>query len=52
MTVRELITELLEYPMDSIAYIGKGMGPVRELHPAPGSMQQGSPDVVILEPES
>jgi hypothetical protein len=33
MTVRDLIKELLDYPLDSQVYIGKGMGPAREVVP-------------------
>lgn len=32
MTVRDLIRELLKYPMDVQPYIGKGMGPCCGVH--------------------
>jgi len=33
MTVRELIMELLDHPLDSEVYIGKGMGPCTSVTP-------------------
>jgi hypothetical protein len=31
MTVRDLIRELLDHPLDSQVYVGKGMGPLRRV---------------------
>lgn len=52
MTVKELIAQLLEYPMDAIPYVGKGMGPVAEVHAAEGVVPGSTLSrLVMLEPE-
>jgi hypothetical protein len=36
LTVRDLICALLEHPLDSVAYVGKGIGPVLSVESASG----------------
>ena len=46
LTVRDLICALLDYPLNSVVYVGKGVGPARSVEGASGI----GADYVILSP--
>jgi hypothetical protein len=52
LTVRDLVRELLDHPMDSQVYVGKGMGPLGQVESAVGDgVITGTQQVcVVLSP--
>jgi hypothetical protein len=50
LTVRDLIRELLDHPLDSQVYVGKGMGPLGRVDSEVGGNAGTDRIYVILSP--
>ncbi len=51
LTVRELIRQLLDHPMDATVYVGKGMGPLAQVD---SRVSDTAPDrtCIVLSPST